>query len=109
MKMSEINILFLFLAFGLTTITITSSYDIHLNNGSTPTFTLRGSGQITQNNYEVAADIGINIFLFKGVPAELSTMKAAIQAGEYAKVSPGLRTLIGIMKEFVGWYKWIHH
>ena len=89
--------------------TITIPYDVHLNNGSTPNFTLMGSGYITQNNYEVAADIGVNIFLFKGVPAELSTMKAAIQAGEYAKVSPGLRTLIGIMKEFVGWYKWIHH
>ncbi len=88
--------------------TITISYDIHLNNGSTPTFALRSSGQITQNNYEVTADIGLNIFLFKGVPAELSTMKVAIQAGEYAKVSSGLRTLIGMMKEFVGWYKWFH-
>jgi len=83
--------------------TITIPYDVHLNNGSTPNFTLTGSGQITQNNYEVAADIGVNIFLFKGVGNDI---KAVIILGKSAELGSVARDFMTIGKEIVGWILW---
>ncbi len=84
--------------------TITIPYDVHLNNGSTPNFTLRGSGYITQNNYEVAADIGVNIFLFKGVGNDI---KAVIILGKSTELGSVARDFIAIGKEIVGWILWL--
>ncbi len=68
-----------------------------------PNFTLTGSGQITQNNYEVAADIGVNIFLFKGVGNDI---KAVIILGKSAELGSVARDFIAIGKEIVGWILW---
>jgi len=86
--------------------TITIPYDVHLSNGETLSFTLKGSGQITQNSYEVAADIGINVFLFKGAGGAL---KAVLVAKDLSKAGEAIRGLIGVLKEAFGWYKWWHH
>ncbi|WP_457750577.1 hypothetical protein [Thermococcus sp.] len=55
---------------------------------------------------EVAADIGVNIFLFKGSGGAL---KAVLVAKDLSKVGEATKTLIGILKEAFGWYIWWHH
>ncbi len=59
-----------------------------------------------QSLEEVAADIGVNIFLFKGSGGAL---KAVLVAKDLSKVGEATKTLIGILKEAFGWYIWWHH
>ncbi|WP_456321547.1 hypothetical protein [Palaeococcus sp. (in: euryarchaeotes)] len=86
--------------------TITIPYNVRLSNGETPSFTLTGSGQITQNSYEVAADIGVNIFLFKGSGEGL---KGVLLAKDMSKAGEAGKEAVGVFKEVLGWVLWWKH
>ena len=63
-----------------------------------------GGEKILQNNAHVLADTALNAFLFKGTG---STLKAVLIARDVSKAGEAARVLIGILKEIVGWYKWL--
>ena len=83
---------------------ITLPYTVYFANGSQFKAVGYGGGKILQDNAHVLADTALNAFLFKGTG---STLKAVLIARDVSKAGEAVRVLIGILKEIVGWYKWL--